>query len=482
MEGRTGADTGKPMRRPLPGASQQRAEPGREERCRYLDGRDQLVEMGIDEAGVEPAGTELGTADQVREKGRIGARAGDLQGFESPAQAVERRLPRRSMGDDLGDHRIVMRADDLRIHLVHPHRGVDANAFARGLEGRPVRDAALLLIDVEVVQRSGRRQKTLLRILGIEPRLDGVPVDRQLVLREAAAARRRRRAVASSTRSSPVTASVTGCSTCRRVFISMKKKPSARRPFEPSAMNSTVPAPTIADGRGRRDGGAAHGVAHGRRHARRGGLLDDLLVAALQRAVALEQMHDIAVPVAEHLHLDVARLQNVFLDEHAPVAEGVRALHARALVEGGVEIEHPVDPAHALAAAAGDRLDQDRIADLIGLLAQEIGILPVAVIAGHRRHAGPLHQRLRLALEAHGADRGWRRADEDDARGGAGLGEFRVLRQEAVAGVNRGGARALRGLDDPVDDEIALARRPAARSDTASSAIATCGAAASASE
>ena len=42
-------------------------------------------------------------------------------------------------------------------------------------------------------------------------------------------------------------------------------------------------------------------------HARRGRLLDHLLVAALQRAVALEQVHGIAVPVGEHLDLDVAR-------------------------------------------------------------------------------------------------------------------------------------------------------------------------------
>ena len=47
----------------------------------------------------------------------------------------------------------------------------------------------------------------------------------------------------SSTRSSPVIASVTGCSTCSRVFISMNQKRSGRSPSRPSAMNSTVPAP-----------------------------------------------------------------------------------------------------------------------------------------------------------------------------------------------------------------------------------------------
>jgi hypothetical protein len=37
-----------------------------------------------------------------------------------------------------------------------------------------------------------------------------------------------------------------------------------------------------------------------------GGLLDDLLVSALDGAVALEQMDNIAVLVREHLELDVA--------------------------------------------------------------------------------------------------------------------------------------------------------------------------------
>ena len=46
-----------------------------------------------------------------------------------------------------------------------------------------------------------------------------------------------------STRSMPVTISVTGCSTCSRVFISMNQKPSGLSPFDASTMNSIVPAP-----------------------------------------------------------------------------------------------------------------------------------------------------------------------------------------------------------------------------------------------
>ncbi len=50
-------------------------------------------------------------------------------------------------------------------------------------------------------------------------------------------------------------------------------------------------------------------------------LLDHLLVAALDRAFALAEMDDVAVRIAQHLDLDVARLLDVFLDEDAVVGK-----------------------------------------------------------------------------------------------------------------------------------------------------------------
>ena len=79
-------------------------------------------------------------------------------------------------------------------------------------------------------------------------------------------------------------------------------------------------------------------------------------------------MDRVAVRVGEHLHLDVARRGDVFLDQHARVAERRLRLALRAF-ERGLELGVLVDAAHALAAAAGHRLDQHRIADLVGLLA-----------------------------------------------------------------------------------------------------------------
>ena len=62
---------------------------------------------------------------------------------------------------------------------------------------------------------------------------------------------------------------------------------------------------------------------------RRGRFFQDLLVAALQRAVALAQMDGVALAVAEHLEFDVARLGEILLQIDAVVAEGGLGLGAR---------------------------------------------------------------------------------------------------------------------------------------------------------
>ena len=127
--------------------------------------------------------------------------------------------------------------------------------------------------------------------------------------------------------------------------------------------------------------------------------------------------------------------------------------------ERGLELGVLVDAPHALAAAAGHRLDQHRIADLVGLLLEKRRLLPLAVIARHDRHAGLLHQRLGAILQAHGADRRRRRADEHDAGLGAGLGELRHSRKE-IRSPDGCIARPTCAPTSmmPVDDEIALGR------------------------
>jgi hypothetical protein len=52
-------------------------------------------------------------------------------------------------------------------------------------------------------------------------------------------------------------------------------------------------------------------------------------VAALQRAIALEEMHDITVVVAKNLDLDMAWMGDVFLDQAGEIAECGRSFTLR---------------------------------------------------------------------------------------------------------------------------------------------------------
>ena len=51
-------------------------------------------------------------------------------------------------------------------------------------------------------------------------------------------------------------------------------------------------------------------------------------MAALQRAIALPEVDDVAVAVGQDLHFDVARLLDVFFEVDAAVLEGVLRLLA----------------------------------------------------------------------------------------------------------------------------------------------------------
>ena len=79
----------------------------------------------------------------------------------------------------------------------------------------------------------------------------------------------------------------------------------------------------------------------------RGRLLDELLVTALDRAVALAEVDHVAVTVREDLHLDVARILDEPLDVDGRVGEVLLALARRGL-EGTACFVGPVDELHSL--------------------------------------------------------------------------------------------------------------------------------------
>ena len=213
----------------------------------------------------------------------------------------------------------------------------------------------------------------------------------------------------------------------------------------------------VADGPRRRRDEPADALANVRLEARRRGLLDDLLLPALHRALAFAEMHGAAPPVGEDLELDVPGAPEVALEIDAGVAEG-----RVGLAHGGAErlgqAVRGLDEPHAPAAAAADRLDEEGIADLRGRPRRRRRVLH-GLGAGDEAQARRPHGLAGPGLVAEQPQDLGGRSDERDAGGGAPLGEVRALRQEAVAGVYGVGAGRLRRGEDGQAVEIAVPAR-----------------------
>src|SRR5262249_50880282 len=141
------------------------------------------------------------------------------------------------------------------------------------------------------------------------------------------------------------------------------------------------PAGGVLDGLRCGDGRRREALPQLRVHGRRGALLDDLLVAPLEAALAFADGDPVAARVADDLDLDVARPLDELLGVDGAVAEEDLRFRARPL-EGRAELFLALDAPHALAAAAGGRLQEQRVPGPAAERGELLG--PV----GRARHAG----------------------------------------------------------------------------------------------
>ena len=170
----------------------------------------------------------------------------------------------------------------------------------------------------------------------------------------------------------------------------------------------------VADALCQRDSRARHLFAKLGRDECRRAFLNELLMAALYRALTLEQMNHIAQTVAQDLHLNVARIVDIFFHIQTAVAE-VRYCLSRCTVVGILEILDAERHTNTLAAAAGGRFEHDRITDALRLADRFIKVAQRSVRAKRDRNTGCDGVALGLRLVAHQTDGRSSRADKRKA-------------------------------------------------------------------
>ena len=179
-----------------------------------------------------------------------------------------------------------------------------------------------------------------------------------------------------------------------------------------------MPGVAVAGRPRRRDRRRAHPRAQRRRQRRRRAFFDDLLVPPLDRALALEEVHDVAVRVGEDLDLDVARPLDQPLDVERAVAERGLRLAARRRNRFGqrlsasraIRMPLPPPPADALIRTGKPIACAAAAMPRVGLIAGRA--------AGDDRHAGAAPSARRAPIfEPIALDRVGRRTDEDQSGG-----------------------------------------------------------------
>jgi hypothetical protein len=281
----------------------------------------------IEPGRVHRAPAELRRLEHVDQEALVGGAALDqqLEVREGADEARARLLPRPARGDHLGDQRVEAAGDDgpEGDAAVHPHPGTESR--------------------VEAGDPAGCRQEARLRVLGADAGLDG---DTLLAEGEP------REALASGDADLEIHQVEAGDGLGDAVLdletgVHLEEVIGVARHQVLDGADAAV-----ADLGGEPPGVLLESGQERAGEARRRRLLDHLLVAALDRAVAAAEGVHVAVLVRHDLYLDVAAAAHRRLEEDARIAEGRLGLGARRAQRGG-ELLPPPGHADAAPPAAG---------------------------------------------------------------------------------------------------------------------------------
>ncbi|MNI38878.1 hypothetical protein D3C73_930380 [compost metagenome] len=164
------------------------------------------------------------------------------------------------------------------------------------------------------------------------------------------------------------------------------------------------------------------------------GDFDQLLVAALDRAVTFEQVHHVAEAVAKNLRFNVLRIDDTFFQEHFRRTKSLGGF-GNDTWESLFEFFTAVAATNAATATTGSGLEHHRVTDAIAFGQGFFDARHVAFSARGHRYTGLDHAATGFGLVAHAANHFSRRANELDPAFGADLRQLGVFRKEAVAWV-----------------------------------------------
>ena len=246
---------------------------------------------------------DIGLRDQRDEERDGGLDAVDDELSQRPLQPHQTFVAGAGMHDELADQTVIIRGNG----VAGVSAGIDPDAEPAGR--------------MEMGDRPGRGPEGL-RVLRIDAAFDGVPVEADLLLAE-----RQRRAGRDP---DLLDDEIEPGDHLGDGVLDLE----ARVHFDEIELAVLVQELDRADAA---IGELAHRVGHGLADAHalvlvqrgRQRLLPELLVAPLQRAVALAEMDGVALAVAQHLDLDMAGMGEIFLEIDGVVAERGARLVAR---------------------------------------------------------------------------------------------------------------------------------------------------------
>ena len=340
---------------------------------------------------------------------QVAGQPGDAGVGQALLQTRQRLLAGVTVGDQLGQHRVVMRA-----HLgARLDPGVDAQVVGK----------------MHLGQQAGGRLELLVGVLGVQPGLHRVALRHGLQR-----AQRRQRAGAQAHH--PFDDVYAGDSLGHAMLHLQARIDLQEEELLGACIHHEfhrARRPVLGAAR-QRTGGCLQRLSHLLAQVGRRCFLHHFLVAALQRTVALAQRQHAALPIAEDLHLNVAGIGDIAFKENAAIGEiGLcQPPHRLECVAQGISVGAHL---HADAAPAGAALEHHRVADprSLGQGAVQVSQQPTA---RQERQAGFQRQGTGGVLQAKQTHLRGGGTEEDQAGGLASLHEGRIFGQEAVARVD----------------------------------------------